>query len=401
MKIVLITTTTPAAENIRGTSALPYHLMVNRERSVEIDIYSYNINRLSAEQISNVEQKLDVKINLLQQPRWFGWMLRLHLTIIRVLMGFPFLSYMKLPHAVVDRIKASEPDGIWIYGEEISQFVRLFPEYKRVHIGPDSEALYYYRMLGRRFVVKNWKMYWKQAVMYPKYLRLERSYVADKNATYCVVGEEDANFIRNINPGCNVRFLRHPHYDIVSPQKEISFARPRVKLLVAGRYDLYMQQDADELVEALCANSDALAAHFELTFLGKGWEDSVSRLRHSSWTVNHIIFAPDYIEEIRRHDAQLVPISIGTGTKGKVLDAFANGLLVIGTGFALENIAVSTDNESMGAIHYYKPQDVITTLIDITTDRHKYEDMARKGREQMLTAHSRTAIARELFGVFE
>ena len=50
----------------------------------------------------------------------------------------------------------------------------------------------------------------------------------------------------------------------------------------------------------------------------------------------HIKFAPDYIEEICKHDIQVTPICIGTGTKGKVLDAIANGLLVIGSWYALE-----------------------------------------------------------------
>ena len=47
MKIILITTITPDSENIRGTSALPYHLMVERRRNIDVEVYSYNLNQLT------------------------------------------------------------------------------------------------------------------------------------------------------------------------------------------------------------------------------------------------------------------------------------------------------------------------------------------------------------------
>ena len=40
MKIALITNMTPAAENVRGTSALSFHLLVQRPKDVEVDVYS-------------------------------------------------------------------------------------------------------------------------------------------------------------------------------------------------------------------------------------------------------------------------------------------------------------------------------------------------------------------------
>ena len=54
MKLILITQITPASENVRGTSALPYHLMVHRPADVEIVIYSFNGNELSDTKIKEV-----------------------------------------------------------------------------------------------------------------------------------------------------------------------------------------------------------------------------------------------------------------------------------------------------------------------------------------------------------
>ena len=73
MKVILITTTTPAVENIRGTSALPYHLIVRRDEKIDVEIYSFNTNGLSEKQIRKVEDELKVKIHLLNKPRWMKW----------------------------------------------------------------------------------------------------------------------------------------------------------------------------------------------------------------------------------------------------------------------------------------------------------------------------------------
>lgn len=111
--------------------------------------------------------------------------------------------------------------------------------------------------------------------------------------------------------------------------RTIKFSDP-IRLLVAGQYNHYMQSTADEWFSQMCEAKD-LCEYYVITFLGRGWEPTVQMMREAGFKVNRITFAPDYIEEICRHDIQLTPISIGTGTKGKVLDAIVNGLLVIGT----------------------------------------------------------------------
>ena len=38
MKKILISILTPYKENVRGTSALPYHMMVKREKDMEVEV---------------------------------------------------------------------------------------------------------------------------------------------------------------------------------------------------------------------------------------------------------------------------------------------------------------------------------------------------------------------------
>jgi glycosyltransferase involved in cell wall biosynthesis len=190
--------------------------------------------------------------------------------------------------------------------------------------------------------------------------------------------------------------MRHPHYNIAEPQKMISFAKPKMRLLIAGQHNLYMQQSGDELIEALC-NVKSLQEHYCLTFLGKGWEKCVEELKAAGYDVKQIKFVPDYIDEIRRHDIQITPITIGTGTKGKVLDALANGLLEIGTPYALENIAVE---DGRSCLIYHSPEELINILNDIPNDISHYETIAEAGRKDVLEQHDRKKVSSELFELF-
>lgn len=398
MKIALITTITPASENIRGTSALPYHLMAKRSKDIKVEIFSYNVNQLPQEKIHQVEQELGVRVHLMPLPHWLLWLVRLHLLMLRVFLPLPYLSYLRLPKRMVEEIKNGHPDGIWIYGEEIGGTMAQFAGYSRVLMGPDSEALYYYRMLGERFVVKDWRMYVRQAAMYPKYLRLERSFLSDEKALYCVVGEADAEFVHRMNPQCKIIFLRHPHYEVAQRDGDTVHFHQPIRLLIAGRYDLYMRQSADELIGALCRCGKGTSREsYEVTFLGKGWEELADSMRRAGWNVSHVTFAPNYVEEVMRHDVQLVPISIGTGTKGKVLDALSNGLLVIGTPYAMENVAVE---DGVSCIEYRSPERVVEVLADMPHRLPFYEQMAERGRQSVLAVHQRERVSKQFFDLF-
>lgn len=398
MKLVLITQITPASENVRGTSALPYHLMVHRPADVEIIIYSFNGNQLSDTKIKEVEGELNVTIKLLPWPAWLTWVFRLHLLFVRLFLKYPMLNYMWLSSKIVEEIKALQPDAIWVYGQEMTRVTKQFAGFRRVHTLPDCQSLYYYRMLGRRFVFKNWMMFWRNVIMYPKYLRMERAYENSPMVKYHLVGEIDAVSLRNVSPGIQANFLRHPHYNVAEPQKQIAFSKPKIRLLVAGQNNLYMKESAEEAFDMMFRAVDQLKGHYEITFLGRGWENTVARLKDAGYDVAQITFAPDYIEEVRKHDVQFTPIAIGTGTKGKVLDALSNGLLVVGTPFALENIAVEN---GVSCVEYHSNEELLAALTDIPHHVEKYEVMAEKGREAIFREHGRKRISQQLMELFK
>ena len=142
-----------AGANYGAASALPYHLIKFRRAGIDVLIYSFNINHASETIISETERVLGVRIRIIPLPNWYNWMFKFHLLFLRVFLKYPFMSYITLPKSIKLEIDQVCPDGIWIYGEELTKIACLFNDSICVITTPDSEAMYYYRVLAKRSVV--------------------------------------------------------------------------------------------------------------------------------------------------------------------------------------------------------------------------------------------------------
>ena len=370
---------------------MPYHLIKGAGDKARFEVWTYNINHISPAEVDETERALGVKIHVLHQPWWMTWMFRLHMAVLRMLLRYPYLHYLRLDDEARAEIRAFAPDKLWIYGEETAHLARLFPDIPCVVTMPDCESLHYHRLLGKDFATRSLSQIMRYAWAFWQYRCMERD-MRHSHALFHFVGRQDAAFFREVCTEANAVFLHHPLY--AHRDKTIRFHQPKVRLLFAGRYDFYCRHGSDRLLEAMLAAADLKSA-FEVTFLGKGWEAWADRLCKAGWTCHHIAFAPDYIEELQKHDIQVNAIDVGTGTKGKVLDAIANGLLEMGSPYALENIDV-TDGDS--CVLFHDADEAVAKLRDIHADVARYEAMAVKGRDAVLRAHDAAGCARELFG---
>ena len=391
MKIALISIPTPTFNNRGAASALPYHLIKGAGDKARFEVWTYNINHISPAEVDETERALGVKIHVLHQPWWMTWMFRLHMAVLRMLLRYPYLHYLRLDDEACAEIRAFSPDKLWIYGEEIAYMANSFPGLPCVATMPDCESMYYHRLLGKDFATRSLPQIFRYAWAYWQYRGMERA-MRHSNALFHFVGRQDTAFFKEVCTEANAVFLHHPLY--AHRDKTIRFHQPKVRLLFAGRYDFYCRHGSDRLLEAMLAAADLKSA-FEVTFLGKGWEAWADRLCKAGWTCHHIAFAPNYIEELHKHDIQVNAIDVGTGTKGKVLDAIANGLLEMGSPYALENIDV-TDGDS--CVLFHDADEAVAKLRDIHADVARYEAMAVKGRDAVLRAHDAAGCARELFG---
>ncbi len=397
-KIILISLSTPTLNNVRAASALPYHLMKGADGKARFEVYSFNINHIDAEGIAKTERELGVKIHLLARPLWQKWMFKLHLKFLRVFLKRPLLAYYKLNDAVVEEIRQSNPDKVWFYGEELAHLADAFSDYEVTVTMPDCESMYYHRLLQKDFATRRLSQVLRYAFAYWQYRTMERE-DWHEGVTYHFVGEADVRFYKEINPKADALFLPHPLYgDEQCRATPIKFHQPKLRLLVAGRYDIYSREACDETFAAMTTSDNAtvLSQLYEVTFQGKGWDAWHERFLDAGYNSQRVGFVDDYFAELQRHDVGLYPISVGAGTKGKVLDALANGLLVVGTPFALENI--NDWNENPSCTLYHRAEECVKILKDIASNVERSEQMAVEERRKLFEVHRREGIASQCFG---
>jgi hypothetical protein len=396
MKIILISNVMPTPDNYRAGSAHPYHLIKYRPKDIDLEIYSFNYNHVDKESIQKISEDLNAKINLVPPTKWISMMFSCHLGYFKNFLPFPFEYYStRLNKHIVNEISAKNPDGIWVWGDGSSFVFKQFPNCKRVLSMPDCVPFYYHRLMGDNFAFKSFYRMLGYCIQYYKQISVERNYPADSKANYHLVGEADKQYLKKISPELQAHFIRHPHFNYLDT-KLIRFSQPKIKILLAGQYNLYMKTAFDEILPELCKHQE-LAAYYSITFLGKGWDFAVTQLRNVGYDSQRLGFVDVYLDEIIKYDIQLTPISVGTGTKGKVLDALANGLMVIGTPYAMENIAVENGKS---CIIYEKLEQLISVLTDIPNHTSQYEGIAMAGREMVLKFHERATVSKHLFDLF-
>ncbi len=398
MRIALISLHTPTATNFKGASALPYHLLAFRAKDTEVEVWSYNLNGCSARQIEESESRLGVKIHVVKKPGIIRFMSP---APVRLFLPKPILGYLSLPDdvykSIVDYLSGIQ-SALWIYGEDIAGVANQFDEFPTVITTPDCEAMYYHRVLAMKGIPTSTKAILRYTLMYHRYAAMAARYPIRSNLKYHVVGKEDALFLKKMNQRADVCFIRHPHYDIANLQHCDVSAKERIKILIAGRYDFAMAQAVDEAIEAMKILPENVKNKYTFTFLGKGWEKCVDALTGAGCDVKFKDFVEDYAAEVSSHHIQLTPVAVGTGTKGKVLDAFANGLMVIGTPLALENIAVENGKE---CVEYSDGAELAQWLIRLANEPSIINDIAKAGKEAVIREHGREKIANEFFHLFK
>ncbi len=392
MKISLLTLYTPTPENVRGPSALPYYLLKHRHPDIEVEVYSFNRNQVSKEQVRCVEQALNLHIHLWSLPVWYRFLEKFHLTMVRVFLNYPLFCYIQPSKKQLAQLTTNHPDVIWHYMDTFIGVSNRLPQYKHVITGPDSPSLVYYRQIVDLPSFRNLIFYLGLSKVVYASVRQMRYPVGD-NVVYHIVGKEDCDVIHRADPHKRCVFLLHPHYELAH-EISVNFSKRPLSILFAGAYNFYTFTAMDNAISALANMDEHLKQAFSFTFLGAGWEKCCQILTHAGCKATHIRWVDNYVESISKYDIFLYPISVGAGTKGKMLDALANGLLAIGTNVALENISV-TDGES--CIIYQQTRQLPGILDDILSRPSHYENITRRGMEQVRKYHAPERCSAQFF----
>ena len=395
MKVVAISYFMPYWENLRGISALIYSLIKYRPKNVNLSLYSFNCNHLSSDQISQVRKELNVPVTIIPEPKEHAeYKPGLFSKYLRWI--FPDeRNMLRIPNSFVEKIRGEEPDYIWLYPLYFYHVPEQMPEMKYVLTSCDSNALLKKRSLKDAYYRNNWLKYIKAWHLYKLYLSIENKYPTH-NCLIHFVGKEDSNFYNSHVKHGNGRYIAHPHYFSVA-KNIVDFNAPKLRVLWSGKNDFYMFSEGRKMFTMLRNNAKTLSPKIKLTFLGMGWENYCDKLRQDGYDTEVKTWVDNYAEEVANYDIQLVPLSLGTGTKGKVLDAMTSGLLVIGSRYALENITYDSDK----CICYRNAQDVAYVFEDIFNDREKYMSIAENGKKYVLTYHNPKVCSASFFKMFK
>lgn len=383
MKVSFLSIYVPTPENYGGPSALPYYILKHREADIDVEIFTYNLNNVSQQIIKKIEADLNLKIHTFKVPAWYEWMRKHHFTWFRVFLKYNLETYIKPTKQQLQLLVSGKPDLIWRYKGDFITVSSKLPEYKHLVSEPDCPSLVYFRQLCDSTGYKSFLFYLGLAkVTYSAILNTKAD--ATSNSLHHVVGMDDWREMKKIAPEKKTFFLLHPHYELTS-SPVISLNKETIKVVIAGKYDLYMKSGIDQLLPVMKNFTNKIKQRYEFTFLGKDWENVCADLQRAGLNCKHISWVDKYIESLCEYDIQLSPITVGAGMKGKVLDAIANGLLTIGTQVALENIAV----RNMESCILYKDATQLPAIfLSILNNPTKYEEIARKGMMSTRKLHS-------------
>lgn len=385
MKIFLFTNFTPTKDNYNGPSAMMYHLFKNRPTDCQVLIFSTNWNHVPSALISDSCKALGTDIHILKDTIFNFFHRRETLQELRIKLGIDSyynISNYRLSKQALKEIETFNPDFVWVYGEAHTSVIKQLSKYRLLVAGFDCFALHYNRLMRDLYCFEKSNRFRKILQDY-KIALVREIALKDIPCKYYDVGIEDRNMFEIVTGRSDAAFYPHPHYDVL--QKEICFTNEKLSILISGKLDQYTWSDSYRLVDALCKSARSLANKFRITFLGKGWVELQKKLEASGFDVKYKRWVEIYADEVVKHEIQLFPISVGSGTKGKVLDALSMGLLCIGSKIAMENIYVKHRHS---CYVYKQVSEIVPILLEVYSDRKRATQIAINGQEQVLKWHS-------------
>ena len=386
--IALITLFTPTKENYRGSTALLYYMLRDRASDIQVKVYSLDLTDVPEDMWKSSEKELNCEIINVKKKSFFTKLNYYRRRLLALIHNLPSWSFLKISEKYVTEIKALNPDLIWIFPYQISGVSLQFKDMPQVITCSDSTALHYYRKLRDINYARDKQTY----KSFQRFLNLESLY-SNRNLMLHMVGVEDAKFLQQSLSLDKERifFIEHPHYSYI--KKTSYFTTDKLKVLIAGQYNEYVKTDFDKLQMLLLQNKD-LTSEITLTFLGKDWENFSNQLQQFGYESNTITWVEEYFAELVNYDIQLFPISLGTGTKGKVLDALCCGLICIGSEYAFENIGIQTMES---CLQYDDIEDIAGFMKDIKNRKDFYVQLAQNGHTFALEKHSPKLISSLFF----
>ncbi|KAF3886894.1 MULTISPECIES: hypothetical protein [Nostocales] len=387
MKVILICGFPPAKDNLKAPTALPYQILKYAPENIEIDLYYFPLWYKTEKSQETLLEELNLlrlkKIYKLQRPnrliqKYINWRNRK-----QDLPGG--VTLFPIEQQAINQINASKADVIWLYPHWLINWITYLKSKKIVVSGMDCSVLHSERMLR----YGGWSTI-DEVTSEVHNLRqntnLEKL-LGKKPVKVHMVGIEDVSKYEFISgTRGQAYFVPHPHSDYVPLQNKLTQTQGKITVLFSGGgHTVYVGTHLEQIIKSLVDASETLASRFQFLFIGNDYEVFQQKLISSGYFAEHFNWVENYSKAISKAQIQIFPIAVGSGTKGKVLNALATGLLGIGSKFAFENISVQPGED---CIMYTEPEEVSLYLLNILNNLSIYEKMADSACIKVRLEHS-------------
>ncbi|MBF2067328.1 MAG: glycosyltransferase [Calothrix sp. C42_A2020_038] len=385
MKVAVISAFPPTKDNIGAPTALPYQILNNILANLDIDLYYFPASDKYKEIVSKDISRLPLRsVCELQSPKnkfiqkYIRWKNRKEDLPPGVALFPPIREAIK-------KINLSKPDAVWLYPHWLTNWVKYINCQNILVSGMDSAVLHNERVIK----FGNWHTFEEIS---PEFKLLRQNTNLEKKlgtlpVKVHMVGLEDVRKYASVSRQPHQAFyIPHPHYDYVPIQSKLTDNLDKITILFSGGGNtVYVGDHLVRIINSLIEQAKSLSPHFKFLFIGSGYESFQLDLKNVGYTVEYVKWVDNYSEAISRALIQIFPIAVGTGTKGKVLQALATGILGIGSEFAFENINIKPGEDY---ILYTRPEDVASNLLNVKNNLLVYERMANSAAVKVRTNHS-------------
>ncbi|XGV98159.1 MAG: glycosyltransferase family 4 protein [Leptolyngbya sp. BL-A-14] len=387
MRVAVVSGFLPSKHNLKGPTALPYQLLKYAPNNVEIDLYYfplwYEVETPESVLMEDLHSLPLKNIYTVTRPNHFvqnyvNWRNRRQ--------GLPGgLNLFPVNQTIVNKINLSKPELVWLYPHWLVNWIDHINSHKIVVSGMDSSVLHTERLIRYGKWQTADEVSWAVHALREN-TKLE-AMLGLKPVKVHMVGINDVKKYAFVSGQVEQAFYSpHPHYDYLSIKSTLTRSEKKVTVLFSGGGDnVYVGNHLKHVINSLVDAAEILSSRFNFLFIGSNYKQYVDSLLSVGYSVDFINWVDDYSKALSEALIQIFPIAVGSGTKGKVLQAFASGLLAIGSDIAFENISVIPGKD---CLQYHNPEDVSSLLIKVLNDLPFYEKMAASGAQKVREKHA-------------
>lgn len=375
MKIAFISAFAPDIYNFGAPTAFVHQLLKYRPANSTLDVYYYEDERLhpGVESLSALNASSITALKKIEAKKPSPFNLYFKKNKREPILPDP-VEYYSPTKSMLSRINSFTYDIVWLYPYWLASWIPRLMCPNILITGPDSASLHNKRTIQHG----NWTSYDHLSPLideFKKNINLEKL-ISGYRCKVHFVGREDLKQYESVTGirGQGV-FIEYPLHSY-NPISTVLSKRVEKKLEIVisgGANTVYVGNLLEELIVELTTRHSHLAKNFSFLFVGNGYEHHRFCLANSGFEVRLAPWLNNYEQVLSNSNIQIFPIVVGTGTKGKVIQALSTGLLGIGTSYSFENICIVPGQDVILA---NTATEIVQSLANVICNVKYYENMA-------------------------